>query len=111
MPALLLKCTKDVTPEFCEQVSSVVAETIGKPEQYVMVVAERADVMMSGEAGDAAFAEVKSIGGLSRTVNHELTMKLCDLLSGHFGIPADRVYITFQSFERDHWGWNKATFG
>ena len=26
-------------------------------------------------------------------------------LEEHLGIPPDRVYVTFQSVERDHWGY------
>jgi phenylpyruvate tautomerase PptA (4-oxalocrotonate tautomerase family) len=66
---------------------------------------------MSGEKGDAAYAEIKSIGGLDRAVNHELTMKLCVLLNDHLGIEPSRIYVTFQSVAADHWGWNQSTFG
>ena len=111
MPMLNLKCPKEVPSDLLKDLSGAVAETIGKPEQYVMVVAEKADLLMSGNGGDAAYVEVKSIGGLNREVNHELTMKICILLEDHLDIPADRVYVTFHSVERDHWGWNKATFG
>jgi len=111
MPMLNLKCSKPVPHQLLEELSSAVAETIGKPEKYVMVVAESADLLMSGEQGDAAYAEVRSIGGLDRGVNHELTMKLCALLHDHLGIAPDRIYVTFQSVAADHWGWNKSTFG
>jgi phenylpyruvate tautomerase len=111
MPMINLKCSQEIPDGLLGELSAVVAETIGKPEQYVMVVSSKADVMMSGTAGDAVYAEVKSLGGLSRVVNHEITMKLCILFNDHLGIPADRIYITFQSLEPDHWGWNGATFG
>lgn len=111
MPMLSLKCSREVPARLLEELSAAVAETIGKPERYVMVSAERADLLMSGAAGDAAYAEVRSIGGLDRGVNNTLTRKICDLLEDRLGIPSDRVYVTFQSVERDHWGWNKATFG
>lgn len=111
MPMLNLKCSKPVPDELLAELSSAIAETIGKPEKYVMVVAESADLLMSGEKGDAAYAEVKSIGGLDRIVNHELTIKLCVLLNDHLGIPSDRIYVTFQSVDADHWGWNQSIFG
>ena len=111
MPMLNLKCSKPVPDELLEELSSAIAETIGKPEKYVMVVVENADLLMSGGKGDAAYAEVKSIGGLDRTVNHELTIKLCVLLNDHLGIEPDRIYVTFQSVPADHWGWNQSTFG
>lgn len=111
MPALILKCSKEISPALLGGLSKAVSETIGKPEKYVMVVAERADVMMSGEKGDAAYAEVKSIGGLDRAVNEKLTIRICELLNGYLGIATDRIYVTFQSVSADHWGWNNSTFG
>jgi len=111
MPMLSLKCTKTIPEALRKELSAAVAEGIGKPEQYVMVVAEEAGMTMSGEPGDAAYGEVRSIGGLERTVNRELTKRICSLLSDRLGIPSDRIYITFTSFPADHWGWNKSTFG
>ncbi len=111
MPMLNLKCTQDISDELKQELSQAVAETIGKPETYVMVVAEKASILMSGEKGDAAYAEVRSIGGLDRDVNQALTQKICTLLQELLLIPSDRVYVTFQSVERDHWGWNGSTFG
>lgn len=111
MPMLSLKCTQEIPRELLGELSNIVAETIGKPEKYVMVSAEKTDMLMSGTTDDAAFAEVKSIGGLDRIVNHELTMKLCVLLNDHLGISSDRVYVVFQSIPADHWGWNGKTFG
>ncbi|VGO22729.1 phenylpyruvate tautomerase MIF-related protein [Pontiella sulfatireligans] len=111
MPMIRLQCPQEIPADVLAELSSLVAETIGKPEKYVMVVAEKADLMMSGIAGSAVYAEVKSLGGLNRVVNHELTMKICILLNDHLGIPADRIYVTFQSLVPDHWGWNGSTFG
>ena len=111
MPMIHLKSSHIIPADLLEEISVMMAETIGKPEQYVMVISETADLMMSGTTGNAVYAEVKSLGGLSRVVNHEITMKLCILLNDHLGIPGDRIYVTFQSVERDHWGWNGSTFG
>ncbi len=110
MPMINIKCSQEIPADLLGELSTVLAETIGKPEKYVMVVASKADMMMSGTAGDVVYAEVKSIGGLNRIVNHEITMKICVLFSDHLGIPAERTYVTFQSVERDHWGWNGTTF-
>ncbi|MCF7848233.1 MAG: hypothetical protein K9M45_05225 [Kiritimatiellales bacterium] len=111
MPLIKVQATKDIPPDVIAQLSTVVAETIGKPETYVMVSASKADMMMSGSADDAAFVEVKSIGGLSRTVNHELTIKICGLLNDHLGIPGERVYINFTEVPAAEWGWNNSLFG
>ena len=111
MPMINLKCSREIPQDLLKEISSIVAESIGKPEKYVMAVAARADLVMSGTFGDAAYAEVKSIGGLGREVNQEITGKLCALLGEHLEIPADRIYVTFQSMAADHWGWNSSTFG
>ncbi|MDZ8119547.1 phenylpyruvate tautomerase MIF-related protein [Pontiella agarivorans] len=111
MPMLNLKCTKEIPAELLPELSGLIADGMGKPEQYIMVVAEKTTVMMSGVEGDAAFAEVKSLGGLNATVNRAISEDLCELLHKQLGIPPERIYINFQSLERDHWGWNGSTFG
>jgi len=111
MPMMNLKCTKDIPQELLNKLSHAVAEAIGKPEKYVMIVAEKTDVIMSGSEGDAACAEIKSIGGLNGGVNQQLTAKICSLLKDQLGIPADRTYVIFQPLTADHWGWNGSTFG
>jgi phenylpyruvate tautomerase PptA (4-oxalocrotonate tautomerase family) len=111
MPMINLKSSVEIPADLLGDISEMLAVTIGKPEQYVMVVSDQAELLMSGSAGDAVYAEVKSLGGLNRVVNHEISMKLCVLLNDHLGIPGDRIYVTFQSLERDHWGWNGSTFG
>lgn len=111
MPMIKLHSSCDISEELRGEISTVLAESIGKPEKYVMVVTSGSDVMMAGTEDDAVYAEVKSIGGLGRVVNHEITMKLCVLLNDHLGIAADRVYVTFAEVPADHWGWNGTIFG
>lgn len=55
------------------ELSGVVARTLGKPEQYVMVTITSAAMLMSGKAAPAAFVDVRSIGGLGGTANGELS--------------------------------------
>ena len=71
--------------------SKAVAETIGKPEQYVMVTASQAAMVMSGKPGDAAFVDTRSIGGLSDDVNLRLSQQVCKLLGDSLGISPERV--------------------
>ena len=97
--------------ELLAAMSKIVVESIGKPEEYVMVSIEEGAVMMSAEEGNAAFADVRSIGGLSSEVNREISRKLCALLNESLGIPPARVYITFTEFSAADWGWNGDTFG
>lgn len=91
--------------------SKITAESIGKPERYVMVTIESASVLMSGESGDAAFVDVRSIGGLGSDVNHRLAQRVSKLLKETLGIPGERVYLNFTDVPAARWGWNGETFG
>ena len=91
--------------------SSIIAEKIGKPTQYVMVALEEGPVMMSGEVGPAAFADVRSIGGLSNAVNNAIAVSVCNLLKEYLGIPTQRTYVTFTDVSASNWAWDGRTFG
>jgi phenylpyruvate tautomerase PptA (4-oxalocrotonate tautomerase family) len=91
--------------------SKTVAEAIGKPEQYVMAAMSEADIQMSGTPGDAAFVDIRSIGGLTDDVIRTLAQKVCKLLADSLGIPANRIYLNFTDIAASHWGWNGSTFG
>ncbi|MFH1147068.1 MAG: phenylpyruvate tautomerase MIF-related protein [Pseudomonadota bacterium] len=97
--------------ELLASLSKILAETIGKPEQYVMVTISTESMIMSGQKGDSAFADVRSIGGLNRDVNRKIAQRLCALLKESLGIPPDRVYVNFADIASSNWGWNGSTFG
>ena len=84
MPLLRLETSaalpKDKRKALLAALSKAVAETLGKPEQYVMVTAGQAAMLMSGKAGDGAFVDIRSIGGLSDDVNRKLSQQVCKLL-------------------------------
>ena len=115
MPLLKLETTVALTEDqrqaLLASLSKTVAETIGKPQQYVMVAASQAAMQMSGSAGDAAFVDVRSIGGLSDDVNRKLSQKVSQLLHDSLGIPPNRIYLNFTDVQASHWGWNGSTFG
>ncbi|HPA78906.1 MAG TPA: phenylpyruvate tautomerase MIF-related protein [Kiritimatiellia bacterium] len=93
------------------ELSRLTAESLGKPEQYVMAVAEPAAILMSREPGPAAMAEVRSIGGLNAAKNTRLTQALCALLKSELGIPPERVYVTFVDVKGENWGHDNSIFG
>jgi phenylpyruvate tautomerase PptA (4-oxalocrotonate tautomerase family) len=103
--------TEDQRQALLASLSKIVAETIGKPQQYVMVTASQAAIQMSGSPGDAAFVDVLSIGGLTGVVNRKLSQKVCQLLHDSLGIPPNRIYLNFTDVQASHWGWNGSTFG
>jgi phenylpyruvate tautomerase PptA (4-oxalocrotonate tautomerase family) len=115
MPLLKLETTvvlaDDKKQALLASLSKIVAGTIGKPEQYVMVVISPAAILMSGKPGDAAFVDIRSIGGLGDYVNHQLALKIGSLLKESLGVPPDRIYLNFTDVPGGNWGWNGDTFG
>lgn len=115
MPLLKIETTIALTDDkkktLLAALSKIVAGTIGKPEQYVMVVISPAAILMSGQPGDAAFVDVRSIGGLNDDVNRQLAQKIGALLKESLGVSLDRVYLNFTDVPAGNWGWNNDTFG
>ena len=115
MPLLRLDTTvalsDDKRKALLASLSQIVAETIGKPEQYVMVTISPAAIGMSGKPGDAAFVDVRSIGGLGGEVNRQLSQKVCRLLNESLGVAQERIYLNFTEVEAGNWGWKGNTFG
>jgi phenylpyruvate tautomerase len=115
MPLLKLETTVPLSADkqqaLLASLSKIVAEIIGKPEQYVMITIGPASILMSGKPGDAAFADVRSIGGLSGEVNRLLARRVCQALQESLGVPPDRVYLNFTDIKAANWGWNSQTFG
>ena len=115
MPLLKLETTVALADEkkkaLLASLSKIVAGTIGKPEQYVMVVVSPAAILMSGKPGDAAFVDIRSIGGLGGDVNQQLAQKISKLLGEFIGVPPDRIYLNFTDVPAANWSWNGDTFG
>lgn len=90
--------------------SKLIAETLGKPEKYVMVsLEEKVPMMFGGRTNPVIFCELKSIG-LPGDKTKEISAKLCTFLSKETGVEAERIYIEFSNAERNMWGWNGSTF-
>ena len=115
MPLLKLETTIAVTDEkrasLLAALSHIVAETTGKPERYVMVTLNQASMLMEGKPGDAAFVDIRGIGGLSGNTNGQLSQKICQVLNQSLGVAPDRIYLNFTEVPGENWGWNGQTFG
>ena len=111
MPMIKVHASKEIPDSVLLELSAAVAEGTGKPEQYVMAVAEKASTSLGGTCCDAAYVEVKGIGGLDGAMNRDLSARICSVLENGVNIPPAAVYIVFQSIAADHWGWNNSTFG
>lgn len=115
MPLLKLQTTallpEEKTKPLLAALSKLLAGTIGKPEQYVMITMSQSAMLMSGKAGEAAFVDIRSIGGLNGETNRKLSQQICKLLKDSLGIAPDRVYLNFTELGAEDWGWNGSTFG
>jgi phenylpyruvate tautomerase len=115
MPLLKLETTVALSDEkrqsLLPALSKIVSETLGKPESYVMVTINPAAILMSGKPGDAAFVDVRSIGGLSLAVNQQLSKSICTLLKESLGVAPGCIYLNFSNIDAANWGWKGSTFG
>ena len=115
MPLLRLETTVVLSEEkrktLLSSLSKTIAGTIGKPEQYMMVTIDHSAILMSGKAGEAAFVEIRSIGGLGGEVNRKLSQQVCKQLNESLAISPERVYLNFIEVDAQNWGWNDSTFG
>ena len=115
MPLLKLETTISLSDQnrdlLLAALSKLVARTIGKPEQYVMVTISPTAILMAGKPGPACFVDIRSIGGLSGEVNEKLTRELCRTLNEVLGVSPERVYLNFTDVAAADWGWNGNTLG
>ncbi|MCU7810118.1 MAG: hypothetical protein KZQ77_02610 [Candidatus Thiodiazotropha sp. (ex Notomyrtea botanica)] len=114
MPLLKITTNREVDPAhrpaLLKAASQNIANMLGKPERYVMVVLEtNTDMSFAGDDAPLAYLELKSIG-LPDDRTTEFSNFLCELMAGQLEIPAERIYIEFSNAERHLWGWNSATF-
>jgi 4-oxalocrotonate tautomerase family enzyme len=104
------KVTKEQGERLLREVSGVVAEVTGKPEAYMMVAVHQGQMAMAGKPADAAFVDVRCLGGLNDSVNEKLSRRLCDTLKAVAGIEPDSVYLNFTDIMAQNWGWKGTTF-
>lgn len=96
--------------ELLGRASRTIADMLGKPESYVMVILEDGrDLLFAGTPAPCAFLELISLGLPEERTAH-FSRTLCSLLEDALGIPAERVYIGFSSPPRHLFGWNSDTF-
>jgi phenylpyruvate tautomerase PptA (4-oxalocrotonate tautomerase family) len=115
MPLLTLQTSARLSSQqrhdLLAPLSKIIAECIGKPERYVMVTVSEAAMLMGGAETPAAYADIRSIGGLNNAVNRKLSEGVCRVLQEQLGIPPDRVYLGFSNVSAENWGWDSGTFG
>jgi phenylpyruvate tautomerase len=114
MPLMKLQLSENIDDEkkttLLSCLSRIVSDSLGKPENYVMVILEQGSFLMLGSEGNAAFADIRSIGSINSRTTLDLTQRLCRYLDELLGIPSNRVYINFTDIAAENWGWNGETF-
>jgi len=112
MPVLQIttNVTVDDATSLAKQASGLVAEMLGKPENYVMVtVNDNADLVFAGTDDPCAHLVLKSLG-LPEAETKAYSARLCAFIEQQLGVSPSRTYIEFVSPERHMFGWNNSTF-
>ncbi|KAH7514697.1 hypothetical protein FEM48_Zijuj11G0117700 [Ziziphus jujuba var. spinosa] len=84
------------TSAILSEATSVVANIIGKPESYVMVVLKGSvPISFGGSEQPAAYGELVSIGGLNPDVNKKLSAAIASILETKLSVPKSRFFLKF----------------
>ncbi|MGZ5000130.1 MAG: RNA 2',3'-cyclic phosphodiesterase [Methylomonas sp.] len=115
MPYLKLSTNVEISQpqasQLLKDLSKLVAQGTGKPEQYVMVeLAGGKSMAFGGSSEPLAYLECKSIG-LTSVQAKALSASLNKALTAGLSLAADRIYIEFSNCPAELWGWNGTTFG
>jgi len=115
MPLLNLylnkKTDETVSTKVLSELSQLVAQSLGKPQNYMMVSLTESKIYMSGSQDAAAFIDLRSIGGINAATSKMLSQKICDYLHKELAIDKARIYCNFSDIPASNWGWNGTTFG
>jgi phenylpyruvate tautomerase len=113
MPTLQVSTNTNIVDhkQFARAASKLVADMLGKPEMYVMIIVKpKCELYFGGNDDPAALLSLHSLG-LPEAQIKAYSERLCSFISQQLGISAERIYINFESPPRTHWGWNNTTFG
>ena len=112
MPVLQISTNLSIEnkPILAKQLSSLVAEILGKPESYVMIdIRANADLIFAGSDDPCAHLRLTSLG-LPESETKAYSENLCAFIEQQLGVSPSRTYIEFISPERHMFGWNSGTF-
>ena len=114
MPCLMIKTNLDLEKTtilaLLNHASRVVAQTVGKPESYVMVnVCANEHMIFGSTTSPTVYMEMKSVG-LTKEQIPALSQALTSMVESRLKVPSNRVYIEFGSVPGYMWGYNGSTF-
>ena len=103
---------KEKQAKLMSALSGAVAEILGKPEAYVMIMLDPETAMlMAAKSGPAAFVEVRSVGTVSADQAKKLSKAISEIIAQEIGVESSRIYSNFLSIPGSMWGFNGNTFG
>ena len=108
MPFINTKVSVPLTDEKRDAIKAELGQAIavmGKGETYLMVGFEdNVPLYFGGEKQEkAAFVDIRVLGAVNPDQASAMTGKVCGILGDILGIPADKVYVTYQGVA--DWGW------
>lgn len=113
MPFINIKTNESVTKETEVSLKSAFGQAItaipGKSESWLMVGIEpNYALYFKGTDAPAAMVEISIFGQASNDAYDALTKEICNVVTTHLNIPADRTYVKYT--EISYWGWNNMNF-
>eukprot|EP01039_Chlorochromonas_danica_P005378 gene5378-5916_t len=117
MPTLIVQTSAsipagDKRSQLLQEASTVVANELHKPLDYVMVSLKQSDAIMfaGNDQEPAAFCNLVSIGGIKPETNKKLSKGICFVLEKYLKVPSNRVYIQFSDSQASNFGFDGSTF-
>ena len=90
-----------------EEISILVSSLTNKSKRFVMAKLDDNCEMYFDDESLCCYLEIKSIGSLSPS---EMAKPICNIICEKIGVPLDKIYICFEDFPAEMWGWNGRTF-
>ena len=98
----------DDKKKLLEEISILVSTLTNKPKKFIMAKLEDESKLIFDDCSPCCFLEIKSIGSLSPRV---ISPPICSFIHKKIGVSIDKIYICFENFPAEMWGWNGKTFG
>lgn len=113
MPFINVKTNAAVSAEQADKLKALLGDAItaipGKSEAWLMVgIEDNYKLWFKGDPAPAAMVDVSLLGNASEPALSDMTARVTKALSDTIGLPADRIYICYQSTA--FWGWNGSNF-
>ena len=110
MPYISISTSSNVEhkKKLLEEISILISSLTNKSKRFVMAKLDDNCEMYFDDDLPSCFLEIKSIGSLNPS---EMAKPISDFVHHKMGIPADKIYISFEDVPASLWAWNGRTFG